>query len=1223
MLKFTHDQWKAIRTRGRNILVSAAAGSGKTAVLIQRIIDYVTNSKKPVDIDRLLVVTFTDAAAAEMRKRIAEALSGMLEKDPADQNLKRQWSLLSKASISTIHSFCLKLIRTHSNLIDQDAGFRVGDTGEIRLLKSELIEQLFEDQYAEENNEDFFNLVEAYGGGKTKDEGLQELVLKLNEFARSGPRPERWLSKAADAMDIPASIDDTVWARLLEQEIGQGILGVLDGIEKALRLAGLPDGPAKYISALESDKAIMEKLLNTKGFTELYSVFEAVKFERLATYKAKDTVNEELKEMVKQIRDKEVKKPFDRLKKRIFYKPPSAMEEDVIRLAPFVKTLCKLTGLFMERYRQAKRDKNIVDFNDLEHYSLEILIDQDDKPTDIALELRSHFEEILIDEYQDSNLVQEMILSAISRQNSFMVGDVKQSIYKFRQARPEIFLGKYHDFSQSEEAENLRIDLSMNFRSRENVLRGVNFLFGQVMIHEIGGLDYDKKAALYTGAAYPESINGADSVELHLINDVKEQEAPEDGEAEERLFELSRLEKEAKVIAGRIRDLLDPADPFMLSDGKGGYRPAEYKDIVILMRSVSGAAETFLEELKRANIPAFAGADSGFFGSIEIITATSFLQIIDNPRQDIPLLTVLHSPVYGLDSSELMEIKGGLKKGCFYDCALAYLEQGENWRVASILEKFLTDLKKWRQLSVDTPIHHLISVVYADTGYYDYAGAMSGGMVRQANLDTLHRRAVQYEETSYYGLFHFIKYLEKLKKAGGDEGDANILSENENLVKIMTIHKSKGLEFPIVFVALLGKNFNLQDQRENLIMHQDYGLGLNYVDLDSRVRSNTIARMALSGLIRRENLAEELRILYVALTRAKEKLIMTGCVRSLSAGLRSWNGLAQWDEVRLPSWRILSANNFLDWIAPAFMRHKDGADLREAQNLSYGPEALNNYGVRCKTRLHWDVPEQFSLRTYGGKPAQEFKVSEIDKSDSIFKEIDEKFSWRYRDNKSLLLPTKVSISEIKRNYHKELFGDSSEAEALWDRPVFTMPEFLSRGRAVTSLQLGTAIHTIMEHLDFNAHKNEEQVSELIASLQEKGLITQEEEAALPVKKIVGFLASGLAERMRRSTCLKREVPFVMGISPYDVYFKDELKGMNETILVHGIIDCYFLEDDMMVLVDYKSDRLKREPEQIELLKKKYALQIKIYKRAVEEAEGKKIKECVLYLFGLDEAVIIT
>lgn len=1220
--KFTAEQKNAIETKNSNLLIAAAAGSGKTAVLVERIIKKITNENEPVNIDRLLIVTFTEASASEMRRRISKALYDKLEEEYDSEYLKKQVALLSKASICTIHSFCMGVIKKNFHLIDLDCNFKVADMEEMSLLKGEVLEEIFEEEYSLENNELFFSLVESYGGGKTKDNSLQNLVLEMHGFISSLARPHSWLKKHIETYNVgEVELDDIIYVKLLKEDIKLKLDGILESIDMALLMCHLPDGPEKYADALEHDRDIVNSILEgieNKSFYEIENSFVSVEHKKIYTYKAKDGISIDIKEKVKKIRDDNIKGELKKIKEKIFFKPVNLMFKDFTNMYPVLKKLCDLVILFGEKYKLAKLDKNKVDFNDLEQYCLQILVDENSTednpiPSKVALELREYYAEVLIDEFQDSNSVQELILSSISKdnpKNRFMVGDMKQSIYKFRGANPNIFINKYKEYEsfKSLEGHDYKIDLSKNFRSRKCILDAVNFLFYQIMTAEVGGIEYDEKCALYYAGTFEETAElVSDSVELHIAENIKHDE-------EGIIEELSNIELEAKVISKRINEIVNIEKLNIWDESSKGYRKAEYRDIVIITRSLANSCSVLLEELKNYDIPAFANVQGGYFETLEVQLIVSYLQIIDNPLQDVHVITVLSSPIYMISSDELIEIRNMNKDTEFYNCIEQYLESNSCVK----LERFKSDLEKFRKLAVHLKISDLLNTIYEETDYYNYLSTMPASNVRQANLLFLKEKAVQYEKSSYKGLFHFILYITKLKTISSNEGNAKLNSENENVVKIMTIHKSKGLEFPIVFVSLLGKKFNAVDSKKSLIMHPELGIGTNFIDVKNRIKTNTLSRLALASKLNEENLSEELRVLYVALTRAKEKLILTGCVSKFLEQKDKWSYYINRSERKLPSHFIRSCNNYIDLICTALARHKEGYNIR-SEDSNLRNEELYNYDVRFEVYVEYlkEFINEQELKEEKFQVAYE-KLQNIKNGSNYSgkeEEIIKKFTWVYEYEKEKNLPTKISITELKKLYQKEKYDEGVElleSKTEYKRPVFLEDEKTRMSNA----KRGTIIHTVMENLDVNVHISEEKIIILLKELVLKGIVTESEVNEVPIKKIFNFVKSNIADRMRNSKIVKKETPFVMGLNPYEVYKIEDLKKSTATIFVHGIVDLYFEEEDEIVLLDYKSDRFISNEKLVE----RYGIQLNIYKKALEKSIEKKVKECLIYSFDKEDII---
>ena len=911
---WTTEQQKVIDSRDCNILVSAAAGSGKTAVLVERIISMVTDPVHPVDIDRLLIVTFTRAAAGEMRERIRLAIEKKLAEDEDNEHLQRQSTLLHHAQITTIDSFCSYVVKNYFHLIDLDPSYRMAEEGELRLMQGDVAAQVLDDAYSRKEPE-FLQFVECFSTGKT-DEGIEDMIKRLYAFSVSYPYPEEWLLSCKEAYSISSAeeLEQADWMQMIKEDIRKSLQEAMNLADAALETARGEGGPYYYENALESDRTFVQKLLQTDSFEEWQKLFSGLSFARLAA-KKDSQVSEEVKELTKNLRQ-QVKDLLGELKEQYFALSLEDAAEYVRMAGGPVGVLIDLTLAFARAFAEKKRAKNILDFSDLEHFALKILVDhsgEKDKRTQAAKELADRFAEVMIDEYQDSNFVQEKLLNAVSKMeegnnNIFMVGDVKQSIYRFRLARPDLFMEKFKTYSTAG-GKCLRIDLHKNFRSRKEVLDGVNFLFYQIMGEALGKVEYDDAAALYPGASFPpypagqdgepdasenqqdggsdaaeKRQNSAADTELILVEtDEEEWKVMESGENVQEL--------EARAAAARIQELVGSYP--VLDKTTGQYRPARFGDCVVLLRTLSGWSETFKRVLNAQGIPASVTTKTGYFSASEVMTVLNYLRILDNPLQDIPFTGALHNLPGGFSMEELARVKcvgREMEKAGMYQSLLAAesLCESDNAQDRQTGEKagrFLELYESIRKKVPYTPMHELLWEIYDRTGLFDYIQAGASGEQQKANLLMLLQKARDYESTSYRGLFNFVRYIENLQKYQVDFGEANILSENEDTVKIMSIHKSKGLEFPVVFVSGMGKQFNQQDARASLAMHPDLGVGADWVDAELRTKTPTLLKKAVQRQIQIENLGEELRILYVALTRAKEKLILTGSTSRLEKRL--------------------------------------------------------------------------------------------------------------------------------------------------------------------------------------------------------------------------------------------------------------------------------------------------------------------------------------------------
>lgn len=1246
--KWTEDQLKAITTRGCNLLVAAAAGSGKTAVLVERIIRIITNENNPVDIDRLLVVTFTSAAAAEMRERIAAAISKALEVNPNSKVLQRQLTLLSRANITTMHSFCLDVIKNYYHVIDLDPTFRIADETENTLLKLEVINDMFEDYYESENIE-FRNLIEAYSGSRD-DQRLKDIILDLYRFSMSGPWPEKWLVNNAERFNIETieELNKTIWIGILKETISIEVTGYIKILEKAIGIIrdteGLEPYEATFLDDLDMFKKVEESL--NLGIRELYTSINSISFSRLKSVKKDKVSDEENLERVKSIRDS-IKKKTSKLIEDSFSMTIEDALNGIKNSYPYMKMISRLTLEFINRFKEKKRERNILDFNDLEHLCLKILIESDEdnniNPSSVANGFREYFDEVLVDEYQDSNNVQEAIIDLVSRKtlenpNVFMVGDVKQSIYRFRQAKPELFLDKYNKYSLEDSEVNRKIQLYKNFRSREEVISGVNYIFKEVMSKTVGELEYNDDEALNLGASYKENNDDntiiAGPIELHILdksgeytNEIEEEYEGDNLVEEEE--DIDSIGLEARIVARRIRELLNPE----LNTGKlfkvldketGEYRPLKYKDIVILLRATRNWSEIFLEEIGSEGIPVYADTGTGYFETIEIRTIMSLLKVIDNPMQDVPMISVLRSPLVSFSAEELGDIRLLDKEKYFYEIIKGVSDNiyEVNEELKNKCKVFINNLGKWRNKSIYTPIDEFIWYLYMDTAYYGYVGAMPNGKLRQANLKILFQRAKQFEQTSFKGLFNFINFINKLRNSSGDMGSAKILGENEDVVRIMSIHKSKGLEFPVVFTCGFGKQFNLMDLNKSILYHDDLGFGPDYVDLERRNSYSTLAKEAIKKKILLETLSEEMRILYVAFTRAKEKLIITGATKNLEKSISRWVSSAALDEDIVPASEVLKGKSYLDWIGMAICKHRDGEELRKYIGAN-SCSIINDFST-WKTKM-WTKNllsvEKNEVAVDENEEIDLFINSDVDYID---KEIERRLNYKYKYELSGKLPSNVSVSDLKRSLYNNEDDDIITVNIFSDKE-FLKPKFLQEKRGLSASERGTIAHFIMQKLDLNKVNTKEEIDTQIYSMKDKNLLTEEEIKAIQRISFISFFKSNLGKRMLKvfneGKLVKRELPFYTEISSLNIdnTLSKDVYG-NEKVRLQGIIDCIFEEDDKIVLLDYKTDYVEYGKES-EILDK-YRIQIKYYKDAVEKITGKEVKESYLYLFGLNKEIKI-
>ena len=1201
-MTWTKEQQQVIDLRNRNILVSAAAGSGKTAVLVERIKELVLDKKHPVDIDHLLVVTFTNAAAAQMKERVAKALEKALQENPSDVRLQQQAALVQNAQITTIDSFCLYVLRNHFHEIGLEPNFRIGDEGELKLLREDVMTRLFEQCY-EEKHPGFLHLISCYGTSRS-DAPVRDMIFKLYSYAQSYPWPKQWLREALSCYGIKTE-QELEHASFIEMTVEYGkqmVRGYLEQAEHYLELCQDADGPYMYEDACEQDAELMEELLSCDTYQAFYEELGKCKFATLG--RAKDYIGSpEKQEQVKAER-KKLKDGIGKLKSDCFALTFQEILEQLALVQPSAEALAEVTERFIDAFSARKQDKNLVDFSDLEHFALEILVEEETgKPTETAKEFQNAYEEIMIDEYQDSNYVQETILRAISREavgqnNLFMVGDVKQSIYRFRLARPELFMEKF-DTYETTDAPCQRIDLHKNFRSRDSVLTFTNDIFYQIMKRNLGGVDYTGEAALYCGADYPagEKEDAFDS-EILLTTTQELEEGTKQ--------QISKQELEAKLIADRIRKMVGKEE--VVDEETGEFRKVRYGDIVILLRSLSEWADLFAEVLNANGIPAHTVSRTGYFSTLEIRTVLNYLRILDNPRQDIPLAAVLKSPMAGLSDEQLARLRLLAEDKPYHQCVKMFLEAEEKLTekestadedMRAKLKRFSETYKKLRRQTMDIPMHELLQKVLKETGYARYASALPAGRQRLANLHMLSEKAIAYEKTSYHGLYHFIRYIDELQKYDVDFGEAELVGENEDAVNIMSIHKSKGLEFPVCFVSGMGKSFNKQDSRSKMILHPNLGVGLDIIEEDRRIKVPAFFKKVIARQTELESLGEELRVLYVAFTRAKEKLIITGCIKDEEM-------LQQIREIYCGSNRKAlnfkeraEAKTFLEWILPA-----------AAASGSWDKVSYVTPWSMLEDEAAQQITEHVSLRQ---------RVQQAEEvSDTLYEKIKEQLSYQYPHQDAIHLVTKYSVSELKHRAMRELAAKEEEdvtPKFLEEVSTPYVPAFMEGKAEVNQGALrGTAMHRLMECYDFTkmpdcSDEFAENIKKQLTGLVQMGKVSEDMQKLIRIPSVELFLKSQLAPRMKAAAMrddLFREKPFVMG--------NHEME--EEMVLIQGIIDVFWVEEDGIVLLDYKTDRVDSATR----LRDMYKEQLDLYAEALERIFPLPVKEKYLYSFRLNQAI---
>lgn len=1229
MIKWTKEQQEAISSDGQDILVAAAAGSGKTAVLVERIIQKLLSEEKQVDIDSLLIVTFTNAAAQEMRNRIGEALEEALSEYPDSVHLKKQLSLLQRASISTLHSFCLEIVRQYAYLLDIDPAFRIGNPQEIELLKQEVLDEMLEEWYGAESEEAevFFEVVDRFSSDRS-DEQIEQLILSLYTFSRQNPWPDLWLDQLASHYQIPEnwSEKDLTWLPLLKTYVNYQIQGFLFENERAMKIARQSDGPYHYIDNFTADRQLFEEALTKiENWNELQSFFAKSSFKRLSSKRVE--CNKDLREEAKSIRSAYQKKWND-LKEKYFLRDLAGHIEDMKEMYPLIKQLTKLVKQFTERFTATKQKAGILDFDDLEHYSLQLLIDESSssekpEPSEVALQYKNQFSEVLVDEYQDINLVQETILSMLSDQtgagNRFMVGDVKQSIYGFRHAEPGLFIEKYNRFKEANSLAK-RIDLARNFRSRKSVLDGANYIFRQIFDEKIGEIEYDQDAELiYANKMYDDIVLEEDEVELILIERDK---LDEEANMDDDYLHLQKAEVEARLYAKKIKEWIGKdGEPLLVIDKQSGkQRPMQYRDVVILLRSMTHAP-VIVEELKRQGIPVYAELATGYFEAIEIKVMINLLKIIDNPQQDIPLASVLKSPIVGLDEEELTQIRLANPKGNYFEALHEFIKQptAETKETVEKVKQFLNQLERFQFLARQGALSDLIWEIYRQTGYYDFVGGIPGGRQRQANLRALYDRARTYESTSFRGLFRFLRFIEQMEERGDDLGSARALSELEDVVRITTIHKSKGLEYPVVIVGHIANEFNLMDLRNRYILHKDYGMASRYINLEKRIMYPTLFYYSLQSELLREQLSEEMRVLYVALTRAKEKLVMVGQVNSFKDSVAKWRAALTHDDWVLPTPIRLNAKSYLDWIGPALVRHKDSEVLRDNE--------LDFSSPITEDESKWSISVLHASELIDTEKEEEEKPIDVKQyienweplplqGETVVQPIVNRLDYKYPYPQAVDSRAKQSVTEIKRMHEEKDEYSSDDMLPKETMPIVRRPLFMQRDKKLTSAEIGTAMHTVMQHLPFNRALSREEIKSFVSELVVREILTEDEAKVIEYETIAKFMESDIAKQMFEAKELQREVPFSITLPAKDVY-PHWMESDEERVLLQGVIDCLIRTEEGWIILDYKTDAIFGEvtKEVLKELRSRYEVQVKLYKQAVESILKEQVAKAYIYYFS--------
>ncbi len=1277
-MQYTKDQQKAIEERGRNILVAAAAGSGKTRVLVERIIRQLIAGD--FDVDALLVVTFTNAAAAEMRERIEAALEKEIaaaSKHDIIARLERQRVLLTGADICTFHSFCQRLIRQHIEAIDVDPKFRLASEQELVLLKSDTLETMLEEKYERPLEadklpawEEFISFMDDYGDEKG-DEEVKQAILRLHSFAQSQPFPEKWLE--SQQLGTGQTIADSPWLTAAVPEMRAGLLAVISQYEECAGMA-LGSDPALKAAWVPYGELIQQDLAGLDAIREAFNVLESnpdgekwnelvrqvSKFSWLAmrgkVYGDLKNLYPDMRKQFDERRDA-VKKALKKFADTYLNQQAEQIEEDI---ALNHKTAAIYAGLaldFGRALQAAKKERNILDFNDLEHFALAILCADNEgevTPTPIALALREKYKSIMVDEYQDTNGVQEAILNLIAQENNrFTVGDVKQSIYRFRLADPYLFQAKYESFPEKPETEdnNLLITMKQNFRSRSEVLAPINFVFDQIMTKGAAEIEYDDRSKLYPGANYPaheHTFAGADgALELDLIQQ-EEQEKEDRPTTEEEGEDLSGFKLEAAYIARRIGRLIEQGY-MVLDKDSNSYRPLAYRDIAVLMRAVSGKANILLEALRKNSVPAYADVDGGYFEAPEVRLILALLTVIDNVRQDIPLAAVLASPIGGFSMTDLTKIRLASATGDLYDGLLASfsLDSKLPKKLAARTAAFQEELARWREFSISHSVPELIWLLYRETGYYDYVGGLKGGLLRQANLRMLADRAAEFERSNYRGLFRFLRFIENLQKRDTDLAVARTLGASENVVRIMSIHRSKGLEFPVVIVADIAKKFNLRDAQGTFLLHKELGIGVRLAQRSQVGRQiyKSLPWQSVAAKIRAESKAEEMRILYVAMTRAREKLILTGVLpaKNTEKKAKGYCRYVEREEAQLPDFAIAKADSYLDWVAAALCRHSAAAPLWEMAGISADGGLEKQLEPEAQVKINLcpaaDVADSTEKEREQDALLQAAATLSPMPSSPNKDRVEAMLGWQYADRGLAHVPAKLTVTEIKRRFAEShvwdeevpnarqliVMNEDEDLEAVSaeemtaekvnggktevDTADWTRPRFMQeQQKTLSAMERGTIMHTVMQRLDFAGDISFQGIQKQVANMEAKGILPEGAGKVVYIKGIQGFFTSEIGKLVQSAPYVYRELPFSRMLKAKDFY--PEVQEEMELVFTQGVIDLLAeTADGKLILIDYKTDKLT-DPDRI---RRRYQIQLDMYKNAVEAILGRKVDKSYLYL----------
>ena len=1246
--------------------------------MVERIINKVINDG--VDIDKILIVTFTSAAASEMRERILEAIYKKIEENPTDINLQRQIVLLNKSNISTIHSFCLDVIRNNFYEIDASANFRVADTAEIELLKQEVMDDLFEEKYLAEDKsfEKLLNTYTNYRG----DEKLRELILNIYKFIQSSPFPELWLEEQVEKFNLKDKItqdfSNTIWGKIILENFNEEIIDSILKLKQVQKNLQKFEELTKFEAVIATDIENLEKISNSTNSWE--SAYNNAMLLAWPKWPSDRKITLEIKDNAKQIRDSIKKKIAQLIEKYLIYNSEQA-NKDIYEMYDILCGIKNMVTEFTKKFAIRKKEKNIVDFNDIEHFALNILLKVDENgriyETDVAKKYKEKFEEIAIDEYQDSNLVQEYILKSVSKGNNiFMVGDVKQSIYKFRQARPELFLEKYEKYKLkgNEITSGMKIQLFKNFRSRENILNITNLVFENIMSKKLGDICYDENEFLNYGANYPELVEKNENIlipELNVIDLKQDEESiykdngqqeevsssnnndaivantetnqdEENMDASENQERIEDVVLEAKFVAKKIKEIIN--SNYMVYDKKKGYRKVTYKDIVVLLRSTKVSAPIFEKEIANLNMPVFSDVSSEYLESMEIQTIMNLLKVIDNPMQDIPLVTVLRSSIGMFTDNELVEIRGNNKNITFYESLKNKLEELKNLEKENVnnipnkgkkntsdkyeaqsdkiskeqenlmelknkIENFINNINKWQKEEKYLALDELIWKIYSDTNFYNYVTLLPNGSLRQANLKMLFERAKQYESASFKGLFNFINFIDNIHSNSGDLSSAKLIGENENVIRIMSIHKSKGLEFPVVFLSCVGKQFNLQDLNESIILHQDLGFGPKYINAEKAIEYTTLAKEAIRLQSKVETLSEEMRVLYVAMTRAKERIIITGISKDAEKAFKEKRDLISMykdDRKVLNPILIKKYKSYLDWLELVYFNNEENISGYITMNVIKKQKLLKSLDTNAIEPNDENIVQKLNNK------ACKVETSSLEKMKKIL-------NWKYEHIESSSIPTKTSVTKIKEsaeNTNEQIPSiEEIQQNTAESKFAVTRPQFLNQEIQITGAQKGTLMHLCFQKMDEHKEYTKDTIKELVDGLINRKIITPLEGKSININKLLSYTKSELFNQLKNAKEVHKEQPFYISLTSEEVYGN----STKDNILVQGIIDLYFInQNNEVILVDYKTDFVERGKE--DELVEKYKKQLEIYKRALQESLQRNVDKSYIYSVYLEKLI---